>query len=288
MVESMTGAARVQGRPGGVPITVFVRSVNHKYLDLALRLPGVLQSYEDRLAAPVRKRIARGRVDLEISGSLVHSKPRMDAAVLSEYRRIIKDLGGDPSRSDHWPALLRMPGVMTVDEKLPAGLKLDGLERLVDQAVERLLQARRKEGRKIEKLFRRWVKRIDSLAGKIKVRHGKSRGESLRRFRGEVARLQKAGAAGGKSRELDQVYLEWFEKFTITEELERITMHTQEIAALLDGQDPAGRQIEFYAQELQREINTVGSKARDFEIRKMVVELKTIVEDMKEQVRNLC
>jgi len=285
----MTGTARVQGRPGGVPISIFLRSLNHKFLDLSFRLPAQLQNFEDRLSNRISKTILRGRIDVEISGRLTYSRPRLNRPVLDEYRRIVNTLGGDPASPAMLPVLLKMPGVMVLEDSLPPELPVEAFWELVDRAVLQLQKARKKEGRKIEKLFRGYIKRIDSLAGKIKVRQDRFRSESLRKFRAEVDWLSAASSAKGPpGSALTSTYLEWFEKFTIAEELERISMHTAEIGGLLSGAGAVGRQIDFYCQELNREANTIGSKVRDFQIRKFVVEIKTIIEDMKEQVRNLC
>lgn len=289
MVESMTGTARVQGRPGGVSVSIFLRSINHKYLDLNFRLPPALHSFEEKLTARLRRSIARGRIDVEISGQLSAARPRLNKSVLEEYRRIFRSLGGDPARPEALPVLLKMPGVTALEEGLPPELSPGAFWSLVDRAVNTLQKARQKEGRKIEKLFRGYLKRIDSLAGKIKVRQGRARGEGERKFRAEVKRLAAAAREKGPpAAALSSAYLDWFDKFTIAEELERIRMHTTEISGLLSGSGAVGRQIDFYCQELNREVNTIGSKARDFRIRKYVVEIKTVIEDMKEQVRNLC
>ncbi|MCB1315988.1 MAG: DUF1732 domain-containing protein [Leptospiraceae bacterium] len=221
----------------------------------------------------------------------------------------------EPLSIEAFVQLLSLPGVVQITPGLPDKFPVDRLQREVQKILTRLKQARVGEGRKIAELFRKYLKDLDAGTRFVRSREKAYRGEKADRMSEELRRvLMETGKAqnshshevgnsdGFSSQQQNiQTVLNWLEKNNIQEELERIPMHTGAIRALLSGPQKkraatktrtdaadSGRLIEFYAQELLRECNTIGSKARDFEIRNCVVRMKTTIENIKEQVRNIC
>ena len=282
MLESMTGAASASFRVARAPFQIWLRSINHRFFEVQMRCPPVLHKMERQLEDLLRARLRRGRIEVEIeagdAGAMI--RPRMNRKLAREYMGFARDLAGAAGDFDV-TGVLRLPGVVQLVEELPAGFDGEAFLRQFRRAVEQLQKARLREGREIETLFRGYLKNIQDCGKKIRRRHGAYKKEHLRRMRRELRGVLPEDAL--------KQGVDWLERHDIDEEVERLDMHIKAVRELMAGKDlEAGKQIEFFAQEMLREANTVASKSRDFEIRREVVEIKTAIEHMKEQVRNVC
>ena len=176
-----------------------------------------------------------------------------------------------------------MPGVVEIEQALPESFDRERFLREFGKVLERLLRSRRQEGRGLARILKAYLKEIEAANRGVRKRYGQYRKEKLASIRRDL-RLSSAGPPDPLRAAVD-----WLDRGDISEELERVALHCAAMRGLLSGTtDDAGKQIEFYAQELLREVNTIGSKARDFATRQLVVDMKTRIEKIKEQIRNVC
>ncbi len=306
MLESMTGAASGTFSIQGMRFEIWARSVNHRFFELQLRIPRVLESQAHQLGAAleeeVRARLSRGRVEIEVQltagggGGTSLRRLRYDAGLAGEYRQLVLGLAaagktdpksGAAGRQTLSPGealeLLRMPGVVEIEQALPESFDRERFLREFGKVLERLLRSRRQEGRGLARILKAYLKEIEAANRGVRKRYGQYRKEKLASIRRDL-RLSSAGPPDPLRAAVD-----WLDRGDISEELERVALHCAAMRGLLSGTtDDAGKQIEFYAQELLREVNTIGSKARDFATRQLVVDMKTRIEKIKEQIRNVC
>ncbi len=293
MLESMTGTAALSFRACGIPFSVWMRSLNHRFFEVVLRCPPVLHSFEGDLEELVRSRFRRGRVEIEVSSGDPGSFRRLhfNRALAQHYLDFCRDLTGDRNPAVRAEAMqvLALPGVVDIRQELPEGFRIEEFEKKFANALDRLKKTRRREGKAIEGILRGYIGSIEAANKDIRKRHGTYRKEKLENLRKEL-RVSKTTSGNGEGAGDPLKYaVDWIDRHDISEELERIGLHANAVRGLISGKDEeAGKQIEFYSQELLREANTIASKSRDFEIRRLAVEMKTQIENIKEQIRNVC
>lgn len=291
MLRSMTGfgAAADEGR-SGTPLRVEVRSVNHRHLALKTRLPEALFALESELEGRVRARCERGAVTVHVVAERggAGGGARIDHALARRYRDelagLASELGLAPTLS--LDALVGLPGVLgpadgeAGDELARAALGL------LDQALERMLAMRTREGAALEADLRKHARALAQLAARIEKR-------MPRVVRANHASLAKRLQAllGGKlpvaRDELAREIALLADKLDVSEELARLASHLAQLDALLAKGGRIGRQLDFLVQEILREVNTIGSKCSDATVAHWVVEAKTHVERLREQVQNV-
>jgi len=293
MIRSMTGYGHASLESDGLRAAVAVRSVNHRFLDLTLHLPRRLLPLEAEVKERVAAAVARGRVEVSLQAALpdagaeavVASQPLVTSLV-----RTLRDmqseygLEGGVSVAD----LLRFPGALERVEE-PGELKAavrTALFEILSRALEGLNAMRQGEGERLRGELERLLAAIEQAASRIEARSAESRearqGALLERTRALVGEL------GLEDARLYQEVVRAVERHDVAEELQRVRSHVASFRELLaaDGA-PAGKRLDFVAQELMREANTVGSKVQDASAIREVVELKAEIERLREQVQNV-
>jgi uncharacterized protein (TIGR00255 family) len=292
LVASMTGYGRGEARGARIALLVEVRSLNHRFLETSVKLPRGLAATEPELRRLVQGRIARGRVDVTVAIRRLAGPAavvRADIALGLEYMRSARAL----AEAAGLPAdlcvadLLRLPGVVTLEEEIEA----DDSERAVllktaaADALEDLARMRQTEGAALARelaahvqALAAWVEGMRSLLpaglGRIRTRLGERVAAVLGEVPVDPARLaQEVAILAARS--------------DVAEELGRLASHVEQLRALLGEGGPIGRQLDFLAQELHREVNTIASKADDGELIARVLEARTLVERIREQVQNI-
>lgn len=289
-MRSMTGFGRGQGALGDVLVTCEIKTLNHKGLDPKMRLPREASGLEQQVLSRVKSLVERGRVDLVVElGSAVVS--RFDdagaAELLAQAREAARRAGvvGEFTSGDVLTALL---AVQRRDGPSISGGAVEGpVLRAVDDALRQLLESRDAEGRALTLLLDARVQAIDALRAQIEVRTADAPVRLAERLH---ARLR-AALASGERLELDaarvaQEVALLADRVDVTEELERLAAHVQQTRLLMAAASP-GRKLEFLCQELLREANTLGSKCQDAPTAHLVVELKSEIERLREQVQNV-
>ena len=291
-INSMTGFGRVEGEVWGLPATAEVRTVNRRHLDVQVRLPRELGSFEHALAQGVGARVARGRVEVAVklgaAGAEKVGRPRVDRemahAWLEAYRELAAAIGVDERPT--LDQLARSPGVVTIEagpSDPEAGLA--ELKGLVDSALDRLVLSREEEGRRLEAVLSEELAAISSLAERLSSRAAELPEAYHRRIEERLEKLSTKVEIDPAR--LAQEVVMMAERADVAEELERLVMQVAAFKDAMDGGGAVGRKLDFLCQELHREASTLGSKAQDQEVAPLIVELKTSIERLREQVQNV-
>jgi uncharacterized protein (TIGR00255 family) len=289
----MTGYGRAEGTGARAVLTVECKSVNHRHLDVSLKLPRLLTAFESDARRLIQSALQRGRIDVScaltpVEGTVLNPLT-VDVAQAKGYadaaRRVAEslDLADGPSLA--W--VMAQSGVLTREEQAPLAPE-DAwplLERALSAALAELVERRETEG---AALAQELANLGSVLAGYVETVAQRAPAAVERR----AARLRERMQAMLAGVELDHARLAtevavWADKTDVSEELARLRAHLAQLTALLAGEGPVGRTLDFLIQEIHREVNTIGSKADDLEISQAVITAKSTLEKMREQIQNL-
>lgn len=290
MINSMTGYGRRETHWNGASVMVEIKSVNHRFCEITCRLPKGLGRLEDSLKQVIRRQCERGRIDLTVSvvGGVRSQGLVLDRALARQYYDVLRQLQRE----------LQLGG--TIDIGLVAGFRdlfpvseapLDDtalgplILDLTTKALHDLVRMRRREGKA---LLHDLVVRLRT----VKTRLDRIRRRAPHAVREHMARMKSRVALLLEGREVDETRLEqelavFADRCDVTEELTRLDSHLAQFRAALTGEGSVGRRLDFLLQEMGREVNTIGSKANDADIALAVVDLKSELEKMREQVQNI-
>jgi len=283
----MTAFAGNETEIGDLTISCELRSVNHRYCDISLRLPDRLRFVEADLRSAIAAKISRGKVECSLSykkqaknGQSFVVNTDAVAALLAAASGIEQQMMGPLSFSAL--DVLAFPGVQQEPDVDKEQLAL-GIAALVDQTLTQLVQAREREGAQLKLLIE---ERCAKMLGFV-VLATKRMPEVLLLIRNKLKdRITELVAEPDFDR-LEQELVLLAQKLDISEELDRLETHINEVLRVLKQKDPVGRRLDFLMQELNREANTLGSKSADKEMTQIAIELKVLIEQMREQVQNI-
>ena len=288
----MTGYGKAEAVLDHKKITVEIRSLNSKQLDLTVKVPAVYRQSEYEIRNRIGKRLQRGKIDAYVSYEITgDSVPvNIDRKTFTAYFGQIREIAAE--NGIYWngsalaavvPAVLRLPEVIQNDQQTVSEAETQALKRCVEEAVDHMEQFRIQEGAILIADLLRRIDRIEQLKEEI-VPFEKARAETIKtRIRENIESL---GIPFDANR-LEQEMIYYIEKLDITEEKVRLQNHCKYFREVARGEEAPGRKLGFIAQELGREINTLGSKANEATIQKKVVEMKDELEKIKEQVLNI-
>ncbi len=291
MLKSMTGYGRVKVENDLREITVELRSVNHRYLDLNIKVPRIYGYLEDLVSKQAQAAIARGKVDIFVSvrakeGADIKVTPNM--AVIQGYVDAIKKVSETYGISDEVSALalLRLPDAMEQNkEEADADQLKSEVSAVLAQALEEYNAMREKEG---GRLVEDVIYRAGLIAKSVDFVEQRSP-DCVEEYRTRIAaRMNEIldGSELAQQRILQEAAL-YADKVNVTEEIVRLRSHLSQLDTMLKSPVAIGRKLDFLVQEMNRETNTIGSKANDFQIAKTVVDMKAEIEKIREQIQNL-
>ena len=289
----MTGYGKAEAVLNHKKITVEIRSLNSKQLDLTVKVPAVYRQSEYEIRNRIGKRLQRGKIDAYVSYEItgdsvpVNIDRKTFTAYFGQIREIAAENGidwnGSALDAAVVPAVLRLPEVIQNDQQTVSEAETQALKRCVEEAVDHMEQFRIQEGTILIADLLRRIDRIEQLKEEI-VPFEKARAETIKtRIRENIESL---GIPFDANR-LEQEMIYYIEKLDITEEKVRLQNHCKYFREVARGEEAPGRKLGFIAQELGREINTLGSKANEATMQKMVVEMKDELEKIKEQLLNI-
>ncbi len=294
-IRSMTGFGRASFALEELGFEIEVRSVNHRHLDLRLKLPRLLSSYDAPLRARVQSALARGKVDLTVNlagETATDSRLEIDEHVVGQYvaaARRISERFEIPGSLD-LTSLMSMPGVARfVDPTVDDEALESALCEAVDEAVNAMIEMRCAEGQTLAQEFSKRLDHVIALVDSLESRSGLVKDAVRQRLRKRADQLELDTGMIDEAR-LHQEIVIAADRLDIAEELTRLRSHVdqfQKVLAKAGATHPVGRRLDFLLQELGREANTVGSKANDAQLAHDVVELKTELERIREQVQNV-
>jgi uncharacterized protein (TIGR00255 family) len=287
MTKSMTGFATVEGPAGEHRLSWELRSVNHRFLDVSLRLPEEFKRLEQDCRNLIREKLGRGKVDATLKLTLAEGATtdwRLNQAALDRLEKLSRGVeqhfavAGGMTIAE----LLRFPGVLDQPQLDSASLSPQVLEAL-NSAVASLDESRAREGAQLQQLILERCDQIEATLVAVRGRLGAAEQRYWEKLRERLARLNVE--ANPERLEAEMVMLA--QRLDVAEELDRLGGHIVEIRAVLERDEPIGRRLDFLMQELNREANTLGSKSADEALTRDVVELKVLIEQMREQVQNI-
>ena len=295
MIHSMTGFGRASFRVGDTSFEIEVRSVNQRHLDARVRVPRALASLEHELRARIQERFTRGKLDCSVSapgGENLAPRLEVDLEIARAYLRVARSLEAVEGVSATLGSaeLLSLPGVARMIEPEWPGEELRAaVMPALDAALEGLAAMRAAEGEALARELDGRLGRIGELADALAGRSGEVQQAVRERLRKRARQLE-AEVGGVDETRLHQEIALAAERLDITEEIVRTRSHVEQFRKMLatagPGQ-PAGRRLDFLLQEMAREANTLGAKCADADSAHLVVELKTELERMREQVQNV-
>ncbi len=289
MVKSMTGFGKGEAALQNKKITVEIRSLNSKQLDLGLRLPAVYRQSEYEIRNIIARTIQRGKVDVfvTVESQTVETPARINKEVFREYLHQMTDTlafaGIDADYDAIVPVIMRLPEVVSTETESISDEEHAALIAATEAAAARLDAFRMQEGAILIADLLGRVDRIESYKEEV-VPFEKARTETIKaRILDNLEKLQ----ADVDRNRLEQEMIFYLEKLDITEEKVRLANHCRYFREVAAGEEGAGRKLGFIAQEMGREINTMGSKANESNIQILVVKMKDELEKIKEQVLNI-
>jgi uncharacterized protein (TIGR00255 family) len=287
----MTGYGRSEISSDKLHGHVEIRSKNHRYLDIKVFLPKKLYSLEIPLQKMLKKRIHRGKVDLtlQISGYLkLPASLSLNKELLGEYKKIFDELKsefGDSGKVDI--VNLTQLSDLIVAEESGENIKeyLPEIEESVSKALDALNEMRTFEGKKILEELVSFMKVISDTADKIELKRGEMIGEYHEKVKNKI--LKVIGESGLDEHRVYQEVAYIIDKTDITEELARLKSHLSQFDNIINEEGSIGKKLDFLFQEMNREVNTIASKANDFNISAFVIEIKNELEKAREQSQNI-
>ncbi|MNM38046.1 hypothetical protein D3C81_487930 [compost metagenome] len=285
MIRSMTAYA------GGERVTPWgtlgceMRSVNHRFLEVGVRLPEELRALEPQLRERVAGRISRGKLDL-----VMRLRVPEAAATLKVNDALVEQLGDLAQRLDsrfpgvrvQFTELLQYPGVLRTEATDGAALQAEAMA-LLDEVIDGFVQAREREGDKLATAISERVDSIERIAAEVHELIPLIREGQRAKLAARLADLPHPVDPGRAEQEL----VMWLQKLDVDEELDRLNSHVSEIRRVLKQREPVGRRLDFLLQEFNRESNTLGSKSVDSRTSNASVELKVLIDQIREQVQNI-
>lgn len=285
MTQSMTAYAQATVNTELGELSCELRSVNHRYLEIAPRMPEELRLHEGALREAITEKLSRGRVDVFIrlkENELSSLEPNAEAArnlnaLLTQMRASIPEMHEIRAID-----VLKWPGVLQAKKADPAAMKVS-LLKVLDQALTGMQQARATEGEKMAALIEQRLQGISNVINEVESLLPDIIGSYRARLDEKMADIKDQLDPS----RLEQEMVIFLQKTDVAEELDRLSVHIEEVAAVLAKPEPAGRRLDFLMQELNREANTLGSKSHDARLTKASVDLKVLIEQMREQVQNI-
>lgn len=285
MIRSMTAYAGAEsGTPWG-SLSCELRSVNHRFLELGVRLPEELRAIEPALRERVGARVSRGKLDLQLRlrAPEAGSALELNEPLLDRLAGLGREMAGRfPGLRFEFTQLLQWPGVVRGAQVDVAGLQAEALG-LLERVLDEFVHARGREGAKLATAIGERVDAIETVVARVRGLVPDIRAGQRAKLAARLAELTQPVEPGRAEQEL----VLWLQKLDVDEELDRLSSHIGELRRILHQDGPVGRRLDFLLQEFNREANTLGSKSVDVRTSNASVELKVLIDQIREQVQNL-
>lgn len=291
MIKSMTGYGSAKGTVEGLEITVELKSVNNRYLDTSVRLPRSFLFAEEAIKSEVQSHISRGKVDVFISvdsSAAGDMTVKVNEPLLRGYIEAIRHISEEYSLANDMTALSvsRFPDVLSVEKKdLDAEAISAGICAVAEEALRDFDAMRQREGAKLRDDVLSRLETIDRLVSAVETEAPKTVAEYRKRLEQKMQEV--LGATGiDENRILAEAAI-FADHIAVDEETVRLRSHMSQLTTMINGNSPTGRKIDFLIQEFNREANTIGSKCQNSQIAHVVVDLKSEIEKIREQIQNI-
>ena len=290
MIKSMTGFGLGRFENNGREYTVEIKAINHRYNDISIKMPRYLNSLEDKVRSYISQNISRGKLDVFISLVNMSNEGRnikVDRELAEIYIREMKALINEYGIGDDITAtsLMRMPDMVIIDNEAEEELYLKELMVALEMAVNNLKTAREQEGKRLADDIKARLEKVSKYVLEVEQRSSSLLEEYKAKLINRVNELN-ANDIMDENR-LGQEIVLFADKSSICEEVTRLKSHIKLLEDMLNADGPIGKKLDFLLQEMNRETNTIGSKANCLDITNAVVEMKNEIENIREQVQNI-
>ncbi len=293
MIYSMTGFGRAEGRRGKMVLRVEVRSLNNRHLKVSTKVSETAAFFESRIEAIVKRRVSRGSVyvNIDCAAASDEAEYEFNLPVLRSYYDALAQAYRELGRTDDPPLaeLVNLPGVL---RKVEDGLAEESalarrLEELTEQALAELVAMRRTEGEHLKAEIEARCDRLMALLSEVQERAPRAVDDYRRRLTERVREMLRGVDANLECPDCYREVALFAERCDVAEEVARLKSHVEQLRQSLSGDGPAGRKMEFIAQEMFREANTMASKSNDTDMVRLVVDIKSEVDKIREQIANV-
>lgn len=290
MVKSMTGYGKSSLSINSREYQVEIKTVNHKYIDTNIKMPRVISYLEEDVRKLIASKIKRGKIDISITfenysedGNDIRINTELAKMYIENLRKLAKE--ENISANIEVTEITKLPDVLTIKNNFDENQIKTELLQTVENAINQLINMRQNEG---EKISRDILTKIEQIETKKQEIFSLSTGlidEYVVKLEARIKELLKTEELD-KSRLMQEVVI-YADKCSVEEEITRLTSHIEQLRNLINADEPSGKKMDFIIQEMNRETNTIGSKANSLEITNRVVDIKTILEDVREQIQNI-
>ena len=291
MIKSMTGYGSAKGSAAGLEISVELKSVNNRYLDTSVRLPRSFLFAEDIIKSAVQSHISRGKVDVYVSVDSSGTDDmivKVNEPLLKGYLEALKHIADEYSLPDDISALSvsRFPDVLSVEKQELDNEAISAeIARIADAALNDFDAMRVREGQKLKEDILNRLAIIESLVSRVEKESPKTVSEYRARLEQKMKDV--LGTAGIDENRILMEAAVFADHIAVDEETVRLRSHMAQMKAMAQGKSPIGRKMDFLIQEFNREANTIGSKCQNSDIAHIVVDIKSEIEKIREQIQNI-
>jgi uncharacterized protein (TIGR00255 family) len=286
MTASMTGFSLRDDRVEGGRLVIELKTLNSRYFELNLKIADQFKVYESKIREIISGKVARGKIECKIFFKAIDDHVKLDEINNKELKNIIS-FSENISKSLKNPAPINPLDIYQLLSNQPITIKHKTLKKelfnLLDDSIEALLKDRKREGSKIRRVILKNIKLIESMISDTK----KIIPKAIKEHQKRIIKKFKEALIDAEDARLKQEFLLFVQKSDITEEIDRLDSHIIELRRLINLNSPSGKKMDFLMQEFNREANTIGSKAVSVEISKISVELKVLIEQIREQIQNI-
>ena len=291
MIKSMTGFGRGKYENEGRTYNVEIKAVNHKYSDISIKLPRFLNCLEDGIRKKISANVSRGKIDVFITFenySSIGTEIRLNKELANTYIKELTELSNETGIQNNINVMeiAKFPDVLKIDEESQEELIGKELNFAIDDALNKFIQMREIEGTKLIEDIEKRINLIENKVEEISKYSSTLVQEYIVKLEARVKELLKTDVVD--ENRIAQEIVIYSDKCSIEEELTRLRSHISQFKKLIkENNSPIGKKFDFLVQEMNRETNTIGSKANNLEITNIVVDIKTILEDIREQIQNI-
>lgn len=289
MLYSMTGYGKSTAELPNKKISIEIRSLNSKQFDLFTRIPLIYKEKEMALRNDLSRQLERGKIDFSMNVEIISKdvSSKIDHDVVSQYQKEIKNLAvelGVPEPQDWFSILMRLPDVMKQDTEELSETEWEIIQKAIDEAVQGVVNFRQQEGAMLDRVLREKIRNIRNLLDAVDPFEAERVEQVKSRLIDSLNSLE--GVEYDKNR-FEQELIYYIEKLDVNEEKTRLAHHLDYFEETMNDRQSQGKKLGFIAQEIGREINTLGSKSNQSEMQRIVVRMKDELEQIKEQVLNV-
>lgn len=290
MIKSMTGFGKATGEINNKKVTVEVKSLNSKQADINLRIPSFYKEKELPLRSFINKELQRGKIELNLYVELLDGQTnyQINTILFKKYYEDLSSLANDlnqTNQTDLMSIIAKLPDVLKSEREELDENEWNGIQKIIKKSISHLNEFRDAEGKSLEEDLKLRINNIDSLLNDVE-KFDASRIENIKE-RINNSLNEAVGEENINKDRFEQELIYYIEKFDVTEEKTRLNTHLSYFIETINSKNSEGKKLGFIAQEIGREINTLGSKANNADLQKIVVQMKDELEKIKEQVLNI-